>query len=59
MINIEILFSHDDFEKCLKWYNLAFKDKHPSKEDERVFHKLEILVESMRKEDELDREDDD
>jgi len=37
-----------DFEKILKWYNLAFKDKHPSKDDEKLFHKMEWIADDLR-----------
>ena len=53
MIGIDINYSSSDFEQTLKWYNLAFKDKHPNKQDERAYHKINMLVESL-KQDELE-----
>jgi len=58
MINIEILFSHEDFERALKWYIIAAKEKHLSKEDERVYHKLEILCESLKRDEEIENGED-
>jgi len=47
-IEWEIGIYPEYFERALKWYNLAFKDKHPSKDDERIFHIFEWLIADNR-----------
>ena len=47
----------EHFRRCLKWYNLAFKAKHPKKEDEEVFNLLNIILNDMDKQDEEASED--
>jgi hypothetical protein len=55
MFEIEINFSSQDFERALKWYGLAFKDRHPSIEDEKIYNKLGVLVDSLRQDEIMER----
>ena len=48
-MNWEIGLYAEFFERILKWYNMLFKDKHPSKEDEMLYHRLVWLAEDMRR----------
>ncbi len=50
-LEIDIGFYNEDFARCLKWYHSLFSDKHPSKEDEKLFHKLTMLLGDMEKQD--------
>ena len=50
-LDIEVGFYNEDFSRCLKWYHRAFGDKHPTKEDEKVFNKFTMLLEDMEKQD--------
>ena len=58
-LEVEINFCSSDFDKVLKWYSLAFKGKHPNKEDERVFNKLSVLTDSLRQDEKEEEKDDD
>ncbi len=55
MFEIEINFSSEDFERALKWYFLAFKGRHPSMEDEKIFNKLGVLVDSLRQDEIMEK----
>jgi len=55
-IDWEIGLYAEDFEQVLKWYNLLYKDKHPSKQDEKLFHKVEWIAEDLRKQAQEERE---
>jgi hypothetical protein len=37
-IDHDIGIYEEHYASVLRWYNLAFKDKHPSKEDEKTFN---------------------
>lgn len=58
-LEVEINFCSEDFEKVLKWYSLAFKGKHPNKEDERVFNKMSMLSISLKEDEDEMKEDED
>ena len=50
-LEIDVGLYHTDLATILKWYQLAFKNKHENKEDERLFQKLTVLYEDMLRED--------
>ena len=58
-LEFEIGLYNEHFEKTLKWYNLAFKDRHPSKEDKEVYELINTLVLDMRRQDEEEVNSDD
>jgi len=46
-LEIEVGLYNQDIARCLKWYSSLYKDKHPSKDDERLFQKLTLFYEDM------------
>jgi len=40
----------DHYAKILKWYSLAFKDKHPSKDDEECYNLFNTIYKDMIRE---------
>ena len=59
VVELGINYTVEDFEQALKWYGLLYKDKHPSKTDERIYHKLNILVDSMKFDEKMEAIDND
>ena len=49
-IDHDIGIYEEHYERILKWYNLAFKDKHPSKEDEKAFMLFSVLYNDIVRE---------
>ena len=48
-ISLEISVREDDFANVLRWYSLAFKDKHPTKQDEECYNLFRILHKDLQK----------
>ena len=46
-IDHEVGVYTEHYSRILKWYNLAFKDKHPSKEDEKTFHLFNVVYDDL------------
>ena len=42
----------------LKWYSLAFKDKHPSRDDEKTYNLFRVIYEDILREDKEGYNDD-
>ena len=42
-IDHDVGIYEEHYASILKWYNLAFKDKHPSKADEKTFNLFRVL----------------
>lgn len=54
---IEINFNKDNFETALKWYGMIFKEKHPSKKDEETYHKFSLLLQTLKEDEESEKDD--
>lgn len=50
-VEFEVGVYNEHFERTLKWYNLAFKDRHPSEVDKAVYDLIKTLVLDMRRQD--------
>jgi hypothetical protein len=59
MVSIELSVSirEEDISRWLKWYSLAFKDKHPSKDDEDCYMLLKVLHTDIVKENKEEQSD--
>lgn len=51
---IEINFHVEDFELPCKWYSMLFKDKHPSKKDQEIYYKLQMLAKTIKEDEEAE-----
>lgn len=47
----------EDLARVMKWYSLAFKDKHPSKEDEECYMLFKLLHKDLKRENEEENDD--
>ena len=49
MVRIEFSVGvyEDHLASIIRWYTLANKDKHPTKEDERTFNLFRVLYEDL------------
>lgn len=56
-ISLEISVREEDFARVMKWYSLAFKDKHPSKEDEECYTLFKLLHKDLKRENEEEKDD--
>ena len=45
--DLAVCFRLEDFAAYLRWYSLAFKDKHPSKADEKMYRKVQVLYDDL------------
>ena len=50
-IDHDIGIYSEHYAMVIKWYNLAFKGKHPSKEDEKTFNLFRVIYEDILRED--------
>ena len=55
-LEIEVGLYSDDIATCLKWYSRAYGDKHPSKNDEKLFNKLNIFHDDLIRQDKENEE---
>lgn len=58
-LEIEVGLYHTDIARCIKWYSTAYKDKHPSKDDEKLWSKLNLFYEDMLLQDKEEKENED
>jgi len=56
-IDWEIGIYPEMFETAMKWYGLAFKERKPGKEDQRILHVFEWLIADMYRQDKEEREE--
>ena len=56
-VDWEVGIYPEHFNRILKWYNLAFKDKHPTREDEEVFNLISLLFNDLKRQAEEDKID--
>ena len=47
-----------NYASILRWYNLAFKDKHPSKEDEKTFNLFRVIYDDIVRENKEEYDED-
>ncbi len=47
----------EHYAMILKWYSLAFKDKHPSKKDEEAYNLFKVIYEDNLRDDEETKDD--
>ena len=47
----------EHYAKIIQWYNLAFKGKHPSKQDKETFTLFNLIYNDMVREDREDKID--
>ena len=53
-LDIEINYTSRDFETPLKWYSMI---KNPTNKDKDAYNKLKVLVDSMKIDEEKEKED--
>ena len=58
-IDHDVGIYEEHYAMILKWYNLAFKDRHPSKEDEKTFNLFRVIYDDIVREHLEDYYDDD
>lgn len=52
----------EHYAAVLRWYSLAFKDKHPTKSDEKIYHLFNVVYDDIcrealeEKQEEMDNE---
>jgi len=56
-ISLEISVREEDFANVLRWYSLAFKDKHPTKADETCYNLFRLLHADIQRENQEEGED--
>lgn len=56
-ISLEVSVREEDFARILRWYSLAFKDKHPSKDDEQCYNLFNLLHADIKRENEEEKDD--
>jgi len=56
-ISLEVSVREEDLAKVLKWYSLAFKEKHPSKEDETCYNLFKLLHADIQRENKEEQEE--
>ena len=57
-IDHDVGIHEEHYAMILKWYNLAFKDRHPSKEDEKTFNLFRVIYDDIVRENLEDYYDD-
>jgi hypothetical protein len=50
-IDHDIGIYSEHYAMVLKWYSLAFKDKHPSRDDEKTYNLFRVIYEDILRED--------
>jgi len=58
-IDHDVGIYEEHYASILRWYNLAFKDKHPSKEDEKTFNLFRVIYDDIVRENQEEYDDDD
>ena len=49
-IDHDIGIYEEHYASVLRWYNLAFNDKHPRKEDEKTFNLFRVIYDDIIRE---------
>jgi hypothetical protein len=49
-IDHDVGIYEEHYASILRWYSLAFKDKHPSKEDEKTFNLFRVIYDDIVRE---------
>ena len=57
-IDHDVGIYEEHYAMILKWYNLAFKDKHPSKEDEKTFNLFRVIYDDIVRENQEEYDED-
>lgn len=59
MVSIDMTIGvwEEDIARVMKWYSLAFKDKHPSKEDEECYMLFKLLHKDLKRENEAEKDE--
>ena len=57
-IDHDVGIYEEHYASILRWYSLAFKDKHPSKEDEKTFNLFRVIYDDIVRENLEDYYDD-
>jgi hypothetical protein len=58
-IDHDVGIYEEHYASILKWYNLAFKDKHPSKADEKTFNLFRVIYYDIVRENKEEYDTDD
>jgi len=53
----EIGIYPEHLKRILQWYNLAFKGKHPTKEDESVYNLINLIFMDLKRQEEEEKID--
>ena len=57
-IDHDVGIYEEHYASILRWYSLAFKDKHPSKEDEKTFNLFRVIYDDIVRENQEEYDDD-
>ena len=56
-IDFSVGIYQEHLASILRWYSFAYKDKHPSKEDEKTFNLFRVLYEDLVRENKEENDD--
>lgn len=57
-IDHDVGIYEEHYASILRWYSLAFKDKHPSKEDEKTFNLFRVIYDDIVRENQEEYDED-
>ena len=57
-IDHDVGIYEEHYAMIIKWYNLAFKGKHPSKADEKTFNLFRVIYDDIVRENQEEYDDD-
>ena len=57
-IDHDVGIYEEHYASILRWYSLAFKDKHPSKEDEKTFNLFRVIYDDIVRENKEEYDED-
>jgi hypothetical protein len=55
-IDHDVGIYEEHYARIIQWYNLAFKGKHPSKEDKKTFNLFNVIYEDVVRENKEEKE---